>query len=123
MIGKRVGTEAAKVVEQLHPRTTTTAASSIISEARAEIIGPPIRYLTPDSTLRLVCRVVQSTETAAFLFWYQDDRMINFDTGINITTQAGEMRGWRVVLLLVSNATPNPVPVFLPSFRHRLPLL
>lgn len=63
----------------------------VFAEARAEIIGPSLRYLTPDSTLRLICRVVQSTETVAFLFWYHDERMINYDPGINITTEAGEL--------------------------------
>uniref|UniRef100_A0A1B0C875 Putative secreted protein n=1 Tax=Lutzomyia longipalpis TaxID=7200 RepID=A0A1B0C875_LUTLO len=60
------------------------------TEARAEIIGPTVRYLTPDSTLRLICRVIQSTETSEFLFWYQDDRMINYDTdrGVNISTES-----------------------------------
>lgn len=60
-------------------------------EARAEIIGPSLRYLTPDSTLRLICRVVQSTETVSYLFWYHDHRMINYDKGINITTEAGKL--------------------------------
>lgn len=64
---------------------------TVFAEARAEIIGPSLRYLTPDSTLRLICRVVQSTETVAFLFWYHDERMINYDPGINITTEAGEL--------------------------------
>lgn len=64
-----------------------------ITEARAEIIGPTVRYLTPDSTLRLICRVVQSTETSEFLFWYQDDRMINYDSdrGVNISTESGKL--------------------------------
>uniref|UniRef100_A0A1B0D0E0 Uncharacterized protein n=1 Tax=Phlebotomus papatasi TaxID=29031 RepID=A0A1B0D0E0_PHLPP len=62
---------------------------TIVHQARAEIIGPTVRYLTPDSTLRLICRVVQSTETSEFLFWYQDDRMINYDSdrGVNISTE------------------------------------
>lgn len=61
------------------------------TEARAEIVGPPIRYLTPGSTLKLMCRIVQNTETSAFIFWYHDNRMINYDVdrGINVSTEAG----------------------------------
>lgn len=63
--------------------------SRLSAEAKAEIIGPPLRYLTPDSTLRLICKVLRSTEAVAFLFWYHDERMINYDMGITITTEAG----------------------------------
>jgi len=61
-------------------------------EARAEITGPPIRYLTPGSTLRLQCRVVQNTEASEYIFWYHDNRMINYDIdrGINVSTEPGE---------------------------------
>lgn len=62
----------------------------LITEARAEIVGPPVRYQTPGSTLRLICRIVQSTETSAFLFWYHDSRMINYDAdrGINVSAES-----------------------------------
>uniref|UniRef100_A0A182JFJ6 Ig-like domain-containing protein n=1 Tax=Anopheles atroparvus TaxID=41427 RepID=A0A182JFJ6_ANOAO len=58
--------------------------------ARAEIVGPQVKYLTPDSTLKLICRVVQSTEASAFIFWYHNNRMINYDLdrGINVSTEA-----------------------------------
>lgn len=60
-------------------------------EARAEILGGPIKYLTPNSTLRLSCRVVENSEMPEFIFWYHDDRMINYDLdrGINVSTRAG----------------------------------
>lgn len=55
-------------------------------------MGASIRYLTPGSTLKLVCRILQSTEASAFIFWYHDSRMINFDNerGVNVSTEAGE---------------------------------
>lgn len=63
-----------------------------VVEARAEIVGPTVKYLTPGSTLRLICRIVQSTETSAFIFWYHNNRMINYDVdrGINVSTEAGK---------------------------------
>lgn len=66
---------------------------SIRLEARAEISGPPIRYLTPGSALRLQCRVVQNTEASEYIFWYHDNRMINYDIdrGINVSTEPGKL--------------------------------
>lgn len=66
----------------------------LFAEAKAEIIGPSIRYLTPGSTLKLMCRITQNTETSAFIFWYNDNRMINydFDRGINVSTEAGKFQ-------------------------------
>lgn len=60
------------------------------TEARAEIIGQPVKYLTPGSVLKLNCRVIQSTEMAAYIFWYHNNRMINYDVdrGINVSIEA-----------------------------------
>ncbi|XP_011181451.1 uncharacterized protein LOC105211624 [Zeugodacus cucurbitae] len=71
-----------------HPPTSIFLHLNVV-EARAEISGPPIRYLTPGSTLRLQCRVVQNTEASEFIFWYHDNRMINYDSdrGINVSTE------------------------------------
>lgn len=61
------------------------------AEARAEIVGPTLKYLTPGSTLKLICKVLQSTEATAYIFWYHDNRMINYDLdrGINVSSEAG----------------------------------
>ncbi|XP_064542988.1 uncharacterized protein dpr13 [Drosophila montana] len=71
-----------------HPPTSIFLHLSVV-EARAEISGPPIRYLTPGSRLRLQCRVVQNTEASEYIFWYHDNRMINYDIdrGINVSTE------------------------------------
>ncbi|KFB48350.1 AGAP005028-PA-like protein [Anopheles sinensis] len=73
--------------------------------ARAEIVGPQVKYLTPDSTLKLICRVVQSTEASAFIFWYHNNRMINYDLdrGINVSTEA--------VLCAMEISSPKPPPL------------
>lgn len=59
-----------------------------ITEAKAEISGPSEKYLKPGSGLRLQCNVVQSTEIPTYVFWYHNNRMINYDVdrGINVTT-------------------------------------
>ncbi|CAO1303561.1 unnamed protein product [Diamesa tonsa] len=72
-----------------HPPTSIFLELNVV-EARAEIVGPTLKYLTPGSTLRLICKVLQSTEATAFIFWYHDNRMINYDLdrGINVTSEA-----------------------------------
>lgn len=46
--------------------------------------------MKPGSTLRLACRVQQSTEPPLYIFWYHNNRMINYDSdrGVNVTTEA-----------------------------------
>ncbi|KPJ19349.1 hypothetical protein RR48_01888 [Papilio machaon] len=61
-----------------HPPTSIFLRLDVI-EARAQISGPTEKYLKPGSTLRLQCSVVQTTEAPAFVFWYHNSRMINYD--------------------------------------------
>ncbi|XP_075986000.1 lachesin-like [Anticarsia gemmatalis] len=70
-----------------HPPTSIFLRLDVV-EARAQISGPTEKYLKPGSTLRLQCSVVQTTEAPAFVFWYHNSRMINYDVerGINVTT-------------------------------------
>uniref|UniRef100_A0A182YJ42 Ig-like domain-containing protein n=1 Tax=Anopheles stephensi TaxID=30069 RepID=A0A182YJ42_ANOST len=74
----------------VHHSSSSRVVTLFVTEARAEIVGPQVKYLTPDSTLKLICRVVQSTEASAFIFWYHNNRMINYDLdrGINVSTEA-----------------------------------
>lgn len=71
------------------------------TEARAEIVGPTLKYLTPGSTLKLICKVLQSTEATAYIFWYHDNRMINYDLdrGINVSSEAGEEKCTKLMCL------------------------
>jgi hypothetical protein len=75
-----------------------------VSEARAEIQGPSEKYLKPGSGLRLQCNVLQSTELPTYVFWYHNNRMINYDVdrGINVTTTLSEKTS---VLTITSAAT------------------
>ncbi|XP_063698189.1 uncharacterized protein LOC134829122 [Culicoides brevitarsis] len=72
-----------------HPPSSIFIHLNVV-EARAEIVGTTVRYLTPGSTLKLICRVLQSTEKTAYIFWYHNNRMINYDVdrGINVSTEA-----------------------------------
>ncbi|XP_055678837.1 uncharacterized protein LOC129787331 [Lutzomyia longipalpis] len=72
-----------------HPPSSIMIQLDVV-EARAEITGPSEKYLKPGSTLRLACRVQQSTEPPLYIFWYHNNRMINYDSdrGVNVTTEA-----------------------------------
>jgi hypothetical protein len=61
------------------------------SEARAEINGPSEKYLKPGSMLRLTCKVVENIENPLYIFWYHNNRMINYDShrGVNVSTEQG----------------------------------
>lgn len=55
-----------------------------IIEAVAEILGSPDVHLRVGSLLRLVCTLRDSTEPPSYVFWYHDQRMINYDVGITV---------------------------------------
>lgn len=55
-----------------------------VTEAVAEIMGAPDLHLRAGSTLRLVCTLRDSTEPPSYVFWYQDQRMINYDAGVTV---------------------------------------
>ncbi|CAG9132561.1 unnamed protein product [Plutella xylostella] len=85
-----------------HPPTSIFLRLDVV-EARAQISGPTEKYLKPGSTLKLQCSVVQTTEAPAFVFWYHNSRMINYDfeRGINVTTDAA----LRMSALLIPSAS------------------
>jgi hypothetical protein len=62
-----------------------------VNESKAKIEGPPERYLKPGSLLRLTCKILDNIENPQFIFWYQNSRMVNYDShlGINVTVQLG----------------------------------
>ncbi|XP_066139234.1 limbic system-associated membrane protein-like isoform X1 [Euwallacea fornicatus] len=74
-----------------HPATSIFIQLNVV-EAKAVIEGPSEKYLKPGSGLRLQCTVLQSTEPPAYVFWYHNNKMINYDTdmGINVTTELSE---------------------------------
>ncbi|XP_065161598.1 limbic system-associated membrane protein-like isoform X2 [Atheta coriaria] len=71
-----------------HPPTSIFIQLNVV-EARAEISGPAEKYLKPGSGLKLQCTVLQSTENPSYVFWYHNNRMINYDVdrGINVSTE------------------------------------
>ncbi|KAL1513624.1 hypothetical protein ABEB36_003013 [Hypothenemus hampei] len=55
-----------------------------VTKAQAELQGAPELYIRAGSLLRLVCTLKHSTEPPAFVFWYHEQRMINYDQGVTV---------------------------------------
>ncbi|PSN44268.1 Zwei Ig domain protein zig-8, partial [Blattella germanica] len=87
-----------------HPPTSIFIELKVV-EARASISGPAEKYLKLGSTLRLVCTLLSSTEPPVYVFWYHNNRMINYDgdRGVNVTTD----RPAKTSTLLISSASPE----------------
>ncbi|XP_068083515.1 limbic system-associated membrane protein [Anabrus simplex] len=71
-----------------HPPTSIFIELRVV-EARAEIAGTSEKYLKLGSALKLLCTLRQSTEPPVYVFWYHNNRMINYDKdrGVNVTTE------------------------------------
>ncbi|RZF44844.1 hypothetical protein LSTR_LSTR000796 [Laodelphax striatellus] len=69
-----------------HPPASIFLQLNVV-EAAAEISGAPDLHIKSGSVMRLVCKVRQSTETPVYVFWYQGQRMINYDKerGVAVT--------------------------------------
>ncbi|CAG9859687.1 unnamed protein product [Phyllotreta striolata] len=60
-------------------------------EAHAKIIGGPTKFIPSDKELplRLSCVLVNSIEAPSYIFWYHEDRMINYDLEDGATVREG----------------------------------
>ncbi|XP_054083480.1 uncharacterized protein LOC105219897 isoform X2 [Zeugodacus cucurbitae] len=61
-----------------------------VVEAVAEIVGAPDLHIDEGSSLRLECRLKKATENPAFVFWYHNNKMVNYDAqeGFSVTSAA-----------------------------------
>lgn len=74
--------------------------------SRAHIPGGPTLYLNSGSTLNLTCDVLESPMAPDYVFWYHDDRVVNYemDKGITVHTEKSPQTRSR---LLINNAQPG----------------
>ncbi|XP_066253595.1 neuronal growth regulator 1-like [Euwallacea similis] len=66
-----------------HPPTSILVELKV-TKAQAEIQGSPELYIRAGSLLKLICTLRHSTEPPAFVFWYHEQRMINYDPGVSV---------------------------------------
>ncbi|GIX92972.1 hypothetical protein CDAR_595163 [Caerostris darwini] len=56
----------------------------------AKIVEGPDMYVEVGSSINLTCMIMDSPEAPAYVFWYHDNRMINYDSSRgSITVQKG----------------------------------
>ncbi|XP_024084138.1 limbic system-associated membrane protein-like [Cimex lectularius] len=81
---KDAGTYECQVTS--HPPTSIFVHLKVV-EARAEIGGPSEKYVKLGSSVELNCVIQESPVPPEFVFWYHNDRMVNYDKnrGLNIT--------------------------------------
>ncbi|KAF4525043.1 hypothetical protein B566_EDAN001957 [Ephemera danica] len=81
-----------------HPPTSIFVELRVV-EAKADILGPMEKYLKSGSTLKLSCVLRQSTEPPLFVFWYHNNRMINYDSdrGVNVSSDEGHTSSTLVI--------------------------
>lgn len=80
---------------------------SSLSVAKAEISGPHPLFVKTGSSINLTCIITQSPEPPVFVFWYHDDRMINYDSSrgeITIQKSTGDSA---ISRLFIKDATPD----------------
>ncbi|XP_031767148.1 uncharacterized protein LOC113515804 [Galleria mellonella] len=67
-----------------HPPTSIFFKLVLVA-AYAEIVGESEKIIHEGSMLRLICIVKRSTEPPSYVFWYFENRMINYDlNGVNV---------------------------------------
>uniref|UniRef100_A0A182LUR1 Ig-like domain-containing protein n=1 Tax=Anopheles culicifacies TaxID=139723 RepID=A0A182LUR1_9DIPT len=73
-----------------------------IVEAVAEIIESPDLHIKEGSTLRLECKLKRATESPLYVFWYHEDRMVNYDQEDGVSVSNNKLAS---SILSVRNAT------------------
>ncbi|XP_058815634.1 uncharacterized protein LOC131679094 [Topomyia yanbarensis] len=70
----------------VHPVQSVFIELNVI-EAVADIVGAPDLHIDEGSTLRLECKLKRATEYPAYVFWYHEQSMVNFDqqNGFSVT--------------------------------------
>ena len=59
--------------------TTSHLVEVEVQEPWAELEGGAERHLEEGSTILLLCRVATAPPPPAFVFWYKEDVMVNYD--------------------------------------------
>ncbi|XP_049818098.1 protein borderless [Aethina tumida] len=84
------------------PKTTSLVQLQLI-EARADIFGGSPKIVKAGSPLRLSCVLRRSINPPAYIFWYHEDRMINYD----LTGGASVRHGRQGSELIIPRVDPS----------------
>jgi len=72
-----------------HPPQSVFVALRVVA-AYAEIVGTKDKVFNSGSRLQLICVLKLATARVDYIFWYHNDRMINFDTDRGISVHEDE---------------------------------
>ncbi|XP_045136946.1 zwei Ig domain protein zig-8-like isoform X1 [Portunus trituberculatus] len=74
---------------------------------RASIVGAPDMHVDRGSTINLTCTVSHTPEPPAYIFWYHNGQVVNYESprgGVTVVTEKGNVtRGF----LLIQDARPS----------------
>nr|XP_053652364.1 uncharacterized protein LOC128702216 isoform X2 [Cherax quadricarinatus] len=83
------------------PITSYVVHLNIFAAPQAEVIGFPDMHVDKGSTINLTCVVAHSPEAPAFIFWYHNGKVVNYDSprgGITVVTERGTTtRGYLLI--------------------------
>uniref|UniRef100_T1JE38 Ig-like domain-containing protein n=1 Tax=Strigamia maritima TaxID=126957 RepID=T1JE38_STRMM len=74
--------------------------------ALSKILGGPDLYIKTGSTINITCIITESPQPPTFVFWYHNDKVINYDSergGVRIDTEKSVTTTSQ---LLLTNAQP-----------------
>ena len=81
----------------------------VVVTPEALILGKEEYHIEQGSIISLVCIIENSLLTPEYVFWYQDDRMINYDTnhGVQVQTTVGKKTSSRLNIKRSAESIPR----------------
>lgn len=78
-----------------------------VVEAKASILGPHPLYIKTGSSINLTCVITQSPVPPVFVFWFHNERMINYDSSRGETSLQKAGNDTVVSKLYIKDAQPD----------------
>ncbi|XP_063841422.1 zwei Ig domain protein zig-8-like isoform X1 [Scylla paramamosain] len=89
------------------PVLTYSVRLSVYAAPSASIVGAPDMHVDRGSTINLTCTVTHTSEPSAYIFWYHNGQVVNYESprgGVTVVTERGNVtRGF----LLIQDARPS----------------
>ncbi|XP_050709671.1 zwei Ig domain protein zig-8-like [Eriocheir sinensis] len=89
------------------PVLTFSVRLDVYAAPRASIVGAPDMHVDRGSTINLTCTVSHTPEPPAYIFWYHNGQVVNYESergGVTVVTERGNTtRGF----LLIQDARPR----------------
>ncbi|CAO1342682.1 unnamed protein product [Diamesa tonsa] len=92
-----------------------------VVEAIAEISSSTDIHIDEGSTLKLECKIKQATENPSYVFWYHNNKMVNYDSldGYSVSTFETKLNSPLLKFNDKSSATSTSTPQALNRYNFR----